>query len=691
MPSVLQLLKLAMPMPQLSGAGFSAAVPPKPSDYDKVLEPAEGTLKQFRRQAGSPLTHSFAGSGVDYWKRWSDTARSLSDSQHPLATPAPSTAREVARHASPPPIPYIYDAESGWRAPLIKALGYDKEPAAPINHARMVSDFQTWQGAQRVPGARVDSNTDARQDHTSYGNQLLSLHPGYSAPLAVATHEYQHLLNAPGEEVQDPWASFGEDVAKGVPRSDALREAIFTGETPSVMAETAAGLRGLSEEDAGKLSFGAPLHAQANGATMRQQATKYMYGKDPITDQQVAAPRSMPELLSTPEGKQWFAHLARPAMPAPPAAPMVKQQSVLQLLKLSGFKEDLAAARETTNTSPSDEQIAAENYAKGVVKVRGLTIAIENPKGATRSGTDKSGKKWSQTMAWDYGYAKNVDAVDGDKLDIFLGPDPEHGDIYVVDQVLDGKYDESKIMLGFSSEESAREGYLDNYEKGWQGLGAITKMTDKQFHAWCAGGQTHPADKTLAKQATGTPTFLRSLGVGILGSVPGAGLGALSAAGLGKLTGNKDPEKQELLRTILAAAGGALGGELDGQFDPHRWDMHGNKLERKPTHPGDRALRVVEIGTGIPMPKTAADDTVEQLRAAKEHSDKKRYTAKHSILRKLFADKPEEFYVDAPDPKFPGVTHAPSGFKFHAPSHLAVMAQGAASEPKPPRLTTHPR
>jgi hypothetical protein len=165
-------------------------------------------------------------------------------------------------------------------------------------------------------------------------------------------------------------------------------------------------------------------------------------------------------------------------------------------LKAAAFKAELLSAREATNDKPTEAQIKAENYAKGVVNIRGLKIAIENPKGSMRKGTDASGKEWSQKMAWDYGYAKGVDAVDGDKLDIFIGPDPEKGKIFVVDQLLSGKYDESKVMLGFPDEAAARAGYLANYEEGWKGLGHITEMSDAKFKAWCRGGQT-----TMAKSA----------------------------------------------------------------------------------------------------------------------------------------------------------------------------------------------
>lgn len=60
------------------------------------------------------------------------------------------------------------------------------------------------------------------------------------------------------------------------------------------------------------------------------------------------------------------------------------------------WKKELEQARKVTETNPSEAQIAAENYRKGTVRLRGLEIAIENPKGSVRRGTDKSGKNGSR-------------------------------------------------------------------------------------------------------------------------------------------------------------------------------------------------------------------------------------------------------------------------------------------------------
>ncbi len=158
------------------------------------------------------------------------------------------------------------------------------------------------------------------------------------------------------------------------------------------------------------------------------------------------------------------------------------------LFKAADFKTDLEAAREATDTNPSEAQISAGNQRKGKVTVRGLTISIENPKGSVRSGKDKGGKAWSITLKSDYGYFLGTKACDGDHVDVFLGEDPEHGRIWVIDQHVGGKYDEPKVIFGAADEEDARKTYLANYTKGWDGIGKITEMTEADLKEWLKAG-----------------------------------------------------------------------------------------------------------------------------------------------------------------------------------------------------------
>lgn len=137
------------------------------------------------------------------------------------------------------------------------------------------------------------------------------------------------------------------------------------------------------------------------------------------------------------------------------------------------------------DTNPSEAQKEAGNYKKGHVKINGFDVSIEQPAGSVRSGKDASGKEWSQVMNNTYGYIRGTESVDGDHIDVFLGPDMNSDMVYVVDQVnTDGSFDEHKVMMGFSSLEDARSAYLSNYKEGWQGLGNITGVALDEFKKW---------------------------------------------------------------------------------------------------------------------------------------------------------------------------------------------------------------
>ncbi|WP_303805616.1 LPD38 domain-containing protein [Aeromonas rivipollensis] len=154
--------------------------------------------------------------------------------------------------------------------------------------------------------------------------------------------------------------------------------------------------------------------------------------------------------------------------------------------------QQIEAARAEVAPEPTEAQKEAGNYKKGHLTLQGLDIALENPKGSTRSGTDQDGKAWQSTMAHDYGYIKRTLGADGDHVDVFIGDKPESETVYVVDQVdpKTGKFDEHKVMMGFADEQAARAGYLGNYEEGWQGLGAVKAMPVEAFKRWLKEGDT---------------------------------------------------------------------------------------------------------------------------------------------------------------------------------------------------------
>lgn len=220
-----------------------------------------------------------------------------------------------------------------------------------------------------------------------------------------------------------------------------------------------------------------------------------------------AAPTPWSGMIDNPDGtitlkgevpaiKQWAKDNGVKAIPGKGGL-VVSTTSVAKVRQLttpatSEPVRQIEAARAEIAPEPTEAQKEAGNYKKGHLKLQGLDIALENPKGSTRSGTDQDGRAWYSTMAHDYGYIKRTLGADGDHVDVFIGDKPDSETVYVVDQVdpKTGKFDEHKVMMGFSDEQAAREGYLGNYEAGWKGLGAIKAMPVESFKRWVKEGDT---------------------------------------------------------------------------------------------------------------------------------------------------------------------------------------------------------
>src|SRR5690606_33003838 len=97
---------------------------------------------------------------------------------------------------------------------------------------------------------------------------------------------------------------------------------------------------------------------------------------------------------------------------------------------------------------------------------------------------------WEVSMKSHYGYIKKSKGADGDHVDVFVGPNPESGRVFVVDQVnTDGSFDEHKALMGFDSRLKARSGYTANYTNGWK-VGPITSMSVDEFKTWIKEGDT---------------------------------------------------------------------------------------------------------------------------------------------------------------------------------------------------------
>lgn len=138
---------------------------------------------------------------------------------------------------------------------------------------------------------------------------------------------------------------------------------------------------------------------------------------------------------------------------------------------------------------PTESQKVAGNYRKDRMRVAGLPIVIENPRGSTRKWRAQDGSSGAQYMTFAYGYIAGTLGNDGDELDCTIGPSPRRFEAaYVVNQFLGGEFDEHKIMLGFSSQAEAEAAYLGSYEYGWQGMESCIPCSLLQLKWWIDNG-----------------------------------------------------------------------------------------------------------------------------------------------------------------------------------------------------------
>lgn len=172
------------------------------------------------------------------------------------------------------------------------------------------------------------------------------------------------------------------------------------------------------------------------------------------------------------------------ALVTDPEAPQINDDIINADIEIAANEAATSPLNELTE--PTQGQKEAGNYKKGKVKLHGLNISIENPKGSERKGVDESGKEWTSTMAHHYGDIKGTVGADGDSIDTFIGDKPTSEKVFVIDQINPntGEFDEHKVMLGFDSKEAAEAGYLSNYDKDWKGAGNITETTTDELKSW---------------------------------------------------------------------------------------------------------------------------------------------------------------------------------------------------------------
>lgn len=172
------------------------------------------------------------------------------------------------------------------------------------------------------------------------------------------------------------------------------------------------------------------------------------------------------------------------------------------LVKRDGDAAVAAAQAE----EPSEAQREAGNFRMGHMKLDGLDISIEIPKGGVRRGTRPDGTTWETEMPAAYGYVKRTTGADGENVDVYVGDAPTSGQVFVIDQVdpETRSFDEHKVVLGTRSEQEAVEKIYSRAFSDGTGrsrVGGVRAMTMPEFKEWL---KTEP-DRPIAEAAAPQP------------------------------------------------------------------------------------------------------------------------------------------------------------------------------------------
>jgi phage gp29-like protein len=114
----------------------------------------------------------------------------------------------------------------------------------------------------------------------------------------------------------------------------------------------------------------------------------------------------------------------------------------------------------------------------------GLPIAIENPVGTIRIWRGPEGQIGSTRMAHDYGFIEGHLSGDDEELDVYIGPDENAREVYVVHQLKLPHYkghDEDKVFLGFPSADAARAAYVAHRNDGDRAISGMSVMPLEVF------------------------------------------------------------------------------------------------------------------------------------------------------------------------------------------------------------------
>jgi hypothetical protein len=153
---------------------------------------------------------------------------------------------------------------------------------------------------------------------------------------------------------------------------------------------------------------------------------------------------------------------------------------------------DARAAEAAERSAPAGHALAkAARRLQGRRELDGVRISIENRKGSRRHWTDHDGRTGSTKMRHPYGYARLSVGMDGDHVDVFLGPLAETGQVeattvFIITTRKPPAFtedDEQKCMIGWPSLEAARAAFVQHYSNEPRFIGQIESLRWDDFKA----------------------------------------------------------------------------------------------------------------------------------------------------------------------------------------------------------------
>jgi phage-related protein (TIGR01555 family) len=196
------------------------------------------------------------------------------------------------------------------------------------------------------------------------------------------------------------------------------------------------------------------------------------------------------------------------------------------------------------------------------MRLNGLNLVIENPRGTVRVGTDINGKEWASTMPDHYGFIKGYKGADGDDVDCFIGHDLRADKVYVIVQKdpETEEFDEYKCMIGYPDEMCAEGAYHMAYSDDWKGFdGFLPPMNWDEFQAWLESGEPERE-----------PSTARSMDEFKESEHPRANNGEFGAGGGGAAPKAKAPPKAMVAKTAATQAKAAQAKAAAPQAAPKK-------------------------------------------------------------------------------------------------------------------------